>query len=93
MFTLVIPWYNFCAVFKLNQYSLVLFTSSTIENMVAFCSFEEQLVKYVGFGSTQKIFILQTCILSYKIAVMCGRKEDCVKGPSQFFIFLVFLPW
>ena len=55
------------------QYSLVLFTSITIENFVIFCSLEEKLVKYVGFGRTQRMVILQTCmIISHKISVMSG---------------------
>ena len=53
----------------MSQYSLVLFTSTTIENFVIFCSLEEKLVKYVGFGRTQ--VILQTCMISHKISVMC----------------------
>ena len=54
------------------QYSLVLFTSITIENFVIFCSLEGKLVKYVGFGRTQRMVILQICMISYKISVMCG---------------------
>ena len=54
------------------QYSLVLFTSITIENFVIFCTLEEKLVKYVGFGRTQRMVILQTCMISHKISVMCG---------------------
>ena len=54
------------------QYSLVLFTSSTIENVVIFCSLEEKLVKYVGFGRTQRMVILHACMISHKISVMCG---------------------
>ena len=54
------------------QYSLVLFTSITIENFVIFWSLEEKLVKYVSFGRTQKMVILQTCMISHKISVMCG---------------------
>ena len=54
------------------QYSLVSFTSITIENFVIFCSLEEKLVKYVCFGRTQRMVILQTCMISHKISVMCG---------------------
>ena len=54
------------------QYSLVLFTSSTIENLVIFCSLEEKLVKYVGFGHTQRMVILHACMISHNISVMCG---------------------
>ena len=54
------------------QYSLVSFTSITMENLVNFCSFEEKLVKYVGFGLTQRMVILQTCMISHKISVICG---------------------
>ena len=74
------------------QYSLVLFTSSTIENLVIFCSFEEKLVKYIGFGRTQRMVILHACMISHKISVMCGvewkyflfifGEKPCVKGPS-----------
>ena len=54
------------------QYSLVLFTSSTIENVVIFCSLEEKLVKYVGFGRTQRMVILHACMIYHTISVMCG---------------------
>ena len=54
------------------QYSLVLFTSITIKKFVIFCSVEEKLVKYVGFGRTQRMVILQTCMISHKISGMCG---------------------
>ena len=54
------------------QYSLVLFTSITIGNLVIYCSLEEKLVKYVGFGRTQRMVILQTCMISHKISVMYG---------------------
>ena len=57
------------------QYSVVLFKSSTIENLVIFCSLEGKLVKYVGFGRTQRMVILQTCMISHKIYVMCGVKR------------------
>ena len=75
-------------------YSLVLFTSIIIENFVIFCSLEENLVKYVGFGRTQRMVILQTCMISHKISVMCGvewkyfwRKDVFLKDPSQILIF------
>ena len=54
------------------QCSLVLFTSSTIENVFFFCSLEEKLVKYVGFGRTQRMVVLHACMISHKISVMCG---------------------
>ena len=81
------------------RYSLVLFTSSTIENFVIFCSLKEKLVKYVGFGRTQRMVIVHACMISHKISVMCGveifsvyfwRKDVCVKCPSQFFILKCF---
>ena len=54
------------------QYSLVLFTSIPIANFVIFFRLEEKLVKYVGFRRTQRMVILQTCMISHKISVMCG---------------------
>ena len=73
MLYLVINLSIYIIVKEMFQYSLVLFTSITIENFVIFCSLEEKLVKYVGFGRTQRIMvILQTCMISHKISVMCG---------------------
>ena len=72
------------------QYSIVLFSSITIEICVLFCTLEEKLVKYVGFGRTQRMVILQTCMISHKTYVMSGvdwRKDVCVTGPSQILIF------
>ena len=85
------------------QYSLVLFTSSTIENLVIFCSLEEKLVKYVGFGRTQRMVILHACMISHKISVMCGvngnifciflEKRSMCEGSFINLNFPVFLPW
>ena len=72
MLYLVINLSIFIIVKVMFQHSLVLFTSITIENFVIFCSLEEKLVKYVGFGCTQRMVILQTCMISHKISVMCG---------------------
>ena len=96
MLYLVINLSIYIMVKVMFQYSLVLFTSNTIENFVIFCNLEENLVKYVGFGRTQRIVILQTCMISHKIPVWCGmeifsvyfwRKDVCVKGPSRILIF------
>ena len=81
------------------QYSLVLFTSITIENFVIFCTLEEKLVKYVGFGRTQRMVILQTCMISHKISVMWNifciflEKRRMCEGSFRNFNFSVFLPW
>ena len=57
---------------SVSSVSLVLFTSITINFYFIFCSLEENLVKYVGFGRTRRMVILQTCMISHKISVMCG---------------------
>ena len=79
------------------QYSLVLFTSSTIENLGIFCSLEEKLVKYVGFGRTQRMVILHAlyiikflwCVVwnGNIFCIFLEKRRTCVKGPSRILIF------
>ena len=59
------------------HYSLVLFTSSTIENLVIFCSLEEKWVKYVGFERTQRMVSL-----SHKFSVMWDVE-------SKYFLYIL----
>ena len=109
---------QFCAIFShkfintgiynsksdVSVQSCLVYKYHYIENFVIFCSLEEKLVKYVGFGRTQRMVILQTCMISHKISVMCGvewkiflciflEKRRMSEGSFTNFNFLVFLPW